>query len=133
MKALITREKSDDKQTLGKFQLTDSGNVIFDCFTLELDWEDNKKQKSCIPKGKYKVVPRKSPKFGNHFHILNVPNRDYILIHAGNYHTQILGCVLVGQSVTDINNDGYKDVTASKITLNKILALSPNGFELEIK
>ena len=40
--------------------------------------------------------------------------------------------MLVGQTLTDINADGYKDVTSSKNTLKNILKLAPNGFELEI-
>jgi hypothetical protein len=132
MKALIKRFEYSDKQTLGTLVIYDKGEIIYTCYTLELPDLDNASQISCIPKGDYKVVPRTSAKFKDHFHITNVPNREYILIHGGNYYTQIRGCVLVGKTLTDINNDGYKDVTSSKNTLNKILELAPNGFELEI-
>ena len=100
--------------------------------TLELEWKDNQQQVSCIPTGCYKVVRRWSEKYKHHWHILDVPNRSYILIHSGNYHTQILGCVLVGNNHTDINGDGYRDVTSSKNTMKKLLNILPNKFDLDI-
>ena len=59
--------------------------------------------------------------------------RSLILIHIGNYYTQTNGCVLVGKAIADINDDGNMDVTNSKDTLQKLLKVAPNGFELEIQ
>lgn len=133
MRAQITRMTQTTKQTLGEFVLLDdTGKAIYRCKTLELPWRNNARQKSCIPTGVYDVVPRQSPKFAKHYHVLNVPNRDWILIHTGNYHTQILGCILVGASLADINGDGQLDVTNSRITLNSILTMAPKGFKLTI-
>jgi len=132
MQANIKRFSADAKQTLGEFTLTDNGNEIFRCKTLELPWLNNATQKSCIPTGTYKVVPRTSAKFKNHFHVTDVTGRSYILIHAGNYFTDILGCILVGDAHKDVNGDGFRDVVNSKNTLNKLLDLAPNGFELSI-
>ena len=133
MEATIKRIKYQEKQTLGEFTLFKDGHEIFNCKTLELPDLDNAFQKSHIPKGTYKVVPRTSIKFKNHFHILDVPNRTYILIHAGNYYTDILGCILVGDSFAYINKDSYLDVTNSVKTLKRLLELSPKGFKLTIK
>lgn len=134
MKAILNRKLSQDKQTLGTLELFDNTNKkIFECKTLELPWLNNKKQKSCIPKGTYTVVTRKSPKYGSHFHVINVDNRDMILIHSGNYFTDILGCILVGDSLKEINKDGYLDVLNSKITLSKIVKLASSGFTLKIQ
>lgn len=133
MKARIIRLTKTAKQTLGVFTLyNEKGDEIYRCKTLELPWEDNQRQKSCIPTGEYNVTARTSVKFAKHFHIQDVSNRDYILIHSGNYHTQILGCVLVGAELKDLNGDGEKDVTSSRVTLNKILSLAPKGFKLTI-
>ena len=123
----LVRYKCDSKQTLGKLYCDG-----FELHTLELDWDNNNSRTSCIPQGKYKVVGRTSPKYGKHFWVTNVPNRDYILFHTGNYHSQILGCVLVGTGLSDINKDGYLDVTNSKGAMQKLLDKYPNGFELEI-
>lgn len=130
MRAIIHRTQKGDKQTLGELSLYDNSGKVLDCKTLELPWKDNQRQISCIPPGTYIVVPRNSPKFSDHFHVTNVPGRSYILIHPGNYHTQIQGCILVGRDHIDINGDGDKDVTASKDTLHDLLMLAPGGFEL---
>lgn len=134
MRATITRQSHEEKQTLGELSLFDNNETeIFKCKTLELPWLNNATQKSCIPTGSYKVVPRTSHKFKKHFHVTEVHGRSYILIHAGNYHWDILGCILVGDSLKDINNDGIRDILNSKNTLNKLLSLAPDGFELCIE
>ena len=134
MKAVITREKHSDKQTLGTLILRDDeGNKLFMCKTLELPWNENKKNESCIPLGNYKVSTRQSAKYNKHYHIEDVSGRSLILIHIGNYYTQTRGCVLVGKAIADIDGDSYKDVTNSKDTLQKLLKVAPNGFELEIQ
>lgn len=128
----IIRKKHQDKQTLGSMLVLDGHETVFECKTLELPWKDNQRRVSCIPTGRYAVKKRWSKKFKHHFHIQGVDGRDWILIHSGNYHTQILGCVLVGASHVDINNDGYKDVTSSGKTMKKLLDVMPNEFYLEI-
>jgi hypothetical protein len=55
-----------------------------------------------------------------------------ILIHSGNFYTDILGCILVGDSYGDINHDGIKDVLNSKKTLAEIAKILPQSFSLEI-
>ena len=134
MRAIIIRQQQFCNQTLGTLELFDTtGKSIFSCKTLELPWLENQKQKSCIPKGTYKVTARSSPKFGSHFYVTNVPSRDLILIHHGNYNTDIQGCILVGSGHTDINGDKILDITSSKVTMQKLLKIAPNGFELEIR
>lgn len=64
--------------------------------TCEDVWRDNQRSISCIPKGTYKVVLHNSPKHGRCYHILDVPGRSEILIHAGNTHRDTEGCILVG-------------------------------------
>lgn len=124
----LNRFKGDAKQTLG--ELLFEGKEV--AKTLELAWNNNNNRVSCIPTGCYKVVRRKSAKYGNHFHITNVPKRDFILIHNANYHYQLLGCIAVGREHVDINKDGYLDVTQSKDTMAKLLKLLPLEFELII-
>jgi len=125
---ILKRFEYSDKQTLGHLLIN---GVYFK--TLELGWHDNKKRVSCIPKGTYDVVKRNSPKYGAHFHILNVPNRDYILIHHGNFYTDILGCILVGTQHTDINGDGLRDVVNSKVAMAQLNKLLPDSFKLTIE
>ena len=124
----IKRQESCEKQTLGTLYY--EGKEV--CKTLELPWLENQRRVSCIPKGTYKVVKRYSQKYKHHFHILDVENRDWILIHHGNYYTDILGCILVGKSHTDINGDGLLDVTSSVATMKILNDLLPDNFELVI-
>ena len=132
-KLIINRLVKSDKQTTGVgLVISGYSDIEYTFKTLELPWKNNEKRVSCIPTGTYKVVRRWSEKYKDHFLILDVDNRSYILIHQGNYHTQILGCILVGKDHVDINQDGYKDVTSSVATLKKLLELMEDEFTLII-
>ena len=128
--------KDNEKQSLGLLSILDSeGCSKWGCHTLELAWRNNKVRVSCIPEGTYKVTRRWSNKYKWHWHIQGVDGRTYILIHPGNFFYQILGCILVGKSHTDIDGDGLRDVTSSKATmaeLNRQLA-GVQQFELQIR
>lgn len=124
MKILIERADYGDKQTIGKLYLLNSLNeVIEEFWSLELPNKDNQRRISCIPEGVYKARKHKSPKHGLSLWLQDVPNRSEILIHKGNYHTDILGCILIGSDLADINRDGYLDVTNSKNSINKLMSL----------
>ena len=118
--AEIRRIKDNGIQTLGEFKMFLGNALVFQCKTLELPWKDNQKRVSCIPKGEYRVEPYSSAKYPAVYEIKDVPGRSYILIHAGNTYLDILGCVLVGSSFTDINGDGEQDVIQSRDTLKKL-------------
>lgn len=57
---------------------------LYSCYTIELDWKDNKRNISCIPANIYNIELIKSPKFKEVLHVKDVPNRSGILIHKGN-------------------------------------------------
>ena len=110
-----------EKQTIGIFSLLVEGSVKVRGVTLELPWKDNKKDQSCIPEGVYDLEVYDSAKFGRCLHVLDVPGRDGVLIHAGNYTRDTHGCILPGSQFTDLDGDGLTDVTASKSTLSEIM------------
>lgn len=132
MEAILTRQKHEEKQTLGQLEFS-RGPLTFRCKTLELPWKDNKRNISCIPTGTYKVKKHFSASHALCFSILNVPNRTHILIHAGNKYSEIRGCILVGASFGDIDGDGVIDVRNSRQTLKEFLDAATEEFELEIK
>lgn len=133
MRIEINRISKTSHQSLGILTIFDKHNFPFwECRTLELPDKDNQNRISCIPEGEYKVIKRTSPGRGKHFHILKVPNRTYILIHSANYVEQLLGCVAVGLSHTDINGDGWRDVTHSKKTMKDLIKILPENFKLKI-
>ena len=99
----------------------------FECFTLENPYLDNKNNISCIPTGFYQWRLRDGVLEGSkyeylHPHIMDVPNRNWILIHKGNYPKDTLGCILVGSSI------GVDAVWNSKEAFDKLMSkLSEDG------
>jgi len=121
-----------DLQTLGRLYLYDGVNQIFTSVTLELPDKGNKKNVSRIPSGTYKVKKRTSKKFGHHFHITDVPNRSVVLVHPGNYYKDTEGCILLGQRFADIDKDKQLDVVMSRPTVERLLEITPNSFDITI-
>ncbi|GGD35401.1 DUF5675 family protein [Flavobacterium orientale] len=73
-------------------KLTCDGQLV--CYTIELPWNDNARQVSCIPEGEYFIEKRYSSKYRWHMEVKGVPNRDYILFHAANHAlTELKGCI----------------------------------------
>ena len=118
--AILTRFWDDGVQTLGVMNAFMGKDHLMQCKTLELAWNDNESQISCIPNGEYSVIPYSSPSKGTVYLLENVENRSMIEIHVGNYYTDILGCILVGDNFAYINSDKEADVTNSKNTFNKL-------------
>ena len=140
-KLLIKRFKDDGKQTQGRASLFNGHEKQLDFVTLEPPWLNNAIGKSCIPAGTYTVKQRWSPKYGNHFIIEGTSPREWVLFHVGNYigsknpktgTPDSTGCILVGNAFVDLNRDGLLDISASGLTMQKLLKLAPEGFILEI-
>lgn len=132
MKGILNRLVSEDKQTLGRFVLYDELKPVFDCAVLELPDRQNQNNISNICSGVYKAKRRWSAKYGWHYHIIDVEGRELILIHFGNYYRDTRGCILFGNDFTDIDGDGYRDVTSSKKTMNRLLEIAPDEFKILI-
>ena len=125
--------ESTEKERLGVGSVIDErGNVVFTFCTLELPYKNNQRQISSIDLGKYRVRKRFSEKYGNHFELISVKNRDKILIHVANFVRELKGCIAVGSAHKDIDNDGTKDLINSRKTLNKLNTIMPYEFELII-
>ena len=135
MKAVLIRLKqlSNHKQTCGRFIMLDyDGNIAFQCASLELPWVSNLPDVSCIPSGTYDVNKKVSPKFGKDtFSVNRVPGRSHILLHPGNFTSDIEGCILLGERFSDLNNDEITDVINSRKTVNKLKSMA-DLFELTI-
>jgi hypothetical protein len=114
--------------TLGA--LIDPQNRLF-CFTLEEPDKGNQRKISCIPTGTYKVVKHNSAKYQDVWRLLDVPNRDGILIHSGNTTNDIEGCILVGERFGMIKDKPA--VLDSRAALSRLRMAIPDGFNLTIK
>ena len=92
MKLALLRDQPDTICTLGTLY-TDG---VFECYTLEPPLTGN--GVVAIPEGIFPVILAWSKHFQKVVpHLLNVPGRQYIEIHWGNYVTNTLGCILVGE------------------------------------
>jgi hypothetical protein len=92
VKLRLFRFYQDSECTLGVL----SGEGLPPIYTIERPWLDNKRKVSCIPTGTYTCVPHNGTRFKNVWRLENVPNRDAILIHAGNTVDDVIGCVAIG-------------------------------------
>lgn len=115
----IKRHQQNENQTIGSIDLLDNeNNLLFSSVSLERGWNENKTDISCVPLGTYKAVFEYSNKFKTSlWELKNVPNRSECKFHAANYWYQLNGCIALGLQVTDINNDGFVDITKSKSTM----------------
>jgi hypothetical protein len=108
----------DDKQTLSDLIVYDNAHKLFRCQILE--------PRDCIAAGEYFYHARFSDKHKRHLIIRTADGGhpagwEWVLCHIGNYYDDTEGCQLPGKGFTDINNDGYRDVTSSAITLSNLI------------
>jgi hypothetical protein len=129
----ITREKSEDYGTFGILAIDDTVETFI---TLELPDRDNKPGKSRISAGSYLCIKNTGKKGG--FRVLDVPGRDDILIHVGNFagdtskgcRSDVEGCILVGTKRGKLN--GQTAVLNSRIAMKRLGELLQVPFNLII-
>ena len=132
MRAVLIRFSDNGFESLGRLLVFDGMDQTFSCFTLEPPWKDNEHEVSCIPPGHYRVESRYSAKFGDHLAVHGVPDRTAILVHVGNFRSDTSGCILVGDSISDINGDGQPDIIKSRATLHRLVTLLTGPMALDI-
>ncbi len=94
----IDRKLKNDSCTQG--YLIVNGEAM--AYTLELPDKNNANYVSSIPKNTYSAKIRTDGDLGWRVELLDVPNRENIQLHIGNYTRQIKGCILIGTKV-DLN------------------------------
>lgn len=105
-----------DKSIKGVLQIVSCKNedeILFECDTLELRWNNNLRSKSCVRTGKYGIGKRKRSRFlptykkryghDGIYGLNDVDGRSHILIHTGNKPEHTKGCILPG------TDEGKKD------------------------
>lgn len=131
MKAVISRTYGKF-ETRGSLFVLDGHELLYRCKTLELPSNGNQRNVSCIPEGVYDVVKIESPKRGTVFFVQDVPGRDSILIHVGNYTTDTQGCIIPGSYFEDLNEDSHIDIAESTKAMKMLLQILPDEFKLHI-
>jgi Family of unknown function (DUF5675) len=86
-------------------------------YTIELPWLDNLTQISCIPEGRYELVKRWSPKFNRHLQVMNVSQRESILIHPANdaMH-ELKGCIAPVSLITGVGKGSSSRLALETLT-----------------
>jgi hypothetical protein len=112
--------------TLGVLCINDDPAFV----TLEDAWRDNERMISCIPQGRYAVKLHRSPKFGTTYQVMDVPQRDHILIHAGNTHKNTNGCILLGMQYGKIEHESA--VLASRSAFLQFMDRMGNAPEAQL-
>ncbi|WP_265822521.1 DUF5675 family protein [Geovibrio ferrireducens] len=112
----IQRLEQTDTHTLGVLMI----DGIVTAMTLEDPDNGNQRNISCIPAGEYEAVRHTSPKFGETFHVQNVPGRSEIIFHAGNTHNDTRGCILLGARPS-YNAKGERFISDSRIAMSSFL------------
>ena len=132
MKATLQR-RYEPLQTIGIFKMwNDDGEKVFESYSMELPWKDNKSFISCIPEGSYKCEITSSPTYGVVFEVKGVKDRSHVLIHPLNYVTQSEACIGLGKKLVDLNNDNLNDISDSRKTVQELQSLC-NQFTLTIQ
>lgn len=133
---ILKREKFFKTHTLGTLKVVMDGEIVGAFHTLERPWLDNKPCVSCIPLGGYGIEEWDSENHPNTFHVKNVSDRSYILIHSGNLVKHSKGCILLGMSRADIDGDGNQDIGRSKeamLHLNSLIRGVRDNVKLKIE
>jgi len=122
------------RETISNIIATRDMEMIYSCYLMELSWQFNQTNISCIPVGTYTLQKlESSPAFDYpHFEVLNVPGRSGIKWHVANYAKQLRGCGAPGQKLADLDQDGLIDVTSSGNALRELLSILPDETELII-
>lgn len=102
--------------------------------TLEDPWNDNKKDVSCIPSGRYNCIKiyRKNKRYYTYL-LLDVPGRTEIMFHPGNTKDDTWGCILIGEEFGKIKDKPA--LIASKRGFNEFMQKmkQKNSFIIEIR
>jgi len=133
---LILKRTYNADSTTSSMSGFKNGTKVISQYAIELPWRDNKNKVSCIPEGVYDCIIWNSPSKGKCFKVLNVPGRDSILIHKGNYVFGIkidsLGCILPAMLFADVNADGHIDGVSSGLAMDELFSSMPDKFKLII-
>jgi hypothetical protein len=91
----------------------------FECFTVERPWNNNQRNISCIPTGRYHMTlgthRRNTPDTSDDYpayELHGVPGRSLIKVHVGNTINDIKGCIALGTNLGYV--DGHWAVGSSQ-------------------
>lgn len=131
----LDRQQTSPMGTFGRLFLPQA-----ELFTGELPWRDNRPGVSCIPEGDYPCRWSVSGRYGHIYGVFDVPDRQYIRLHNGNFCgdrevgllSHVEGCILLGQAFGRIQ--GQQAILLSRPALSQFHAiLAEQPFTLEVR
>ena len=128
-KAELLRLEKGEQGTFGVLRL--DGTVF--CVTLEPPDRGNQHNVSCIPDGAFSCRKVESPRFGTTYQVMEVPDKEHILFHAGNLATDTQGCILLGRNYGRL--EGERGVLQSSLAFRDFMAelAGEPGFALNVR
>ena len=135
MDLILKRTKFNDA-VMGVLSVLGQDNPVW--HTLELPDKDNQRGISCIEEGAYIVKPYSSDKNKDIWKVQDVHGRTNILIHIGNFTSEIKGCILIGTDAGYMYNKDTgnieKSVKSSGAAIQELREVTnyPNKFNLLI-
>ncbi len=86
------------------------------CHTIELPWRNNRQRISCIPEGRYRLVRQQYHRHGEQLGLIHVPQREAILIHAGNdAQGDLQGCIAPVTTLTGVGRGIHSQQALQKL------------------
>ena len=139
MNLMLDSFKTSKGGVLGRL-FTDTGDMV--AVTLEHAYESGiEGYAPKVPAGTYHCVRgthqlHKGDGLGDPFEtfeVTGVPGHTGILFHKGNFNKDSAGCILVGTSFADIDQDGYLDVAGSVAAFTRFMVLTAGVDEFELR
>jgi len=124
---LVRRTEFTGEHTCGLFYI----DGVITGFTIEPPWKNNAIFVSCIPPGDYILRPGTSPRVGECLRVENVPHREGILFHAGNFASETHGCILPGLRIGFMG--GERCVFNSRKAMHKLFAFTGHDPDASFK
>ena len=104
MRPIIELIRLEENDVYGTFGVLRIQKRVF-CVTLEPADRLNAPNISSIPAQQYLCNRVSSPKFGETFEVMDVPERTSVLFHAGNAVKDTLGCIILAQHYGKLKGD----------------------------
>ncbi|WP_211828681.1 DUF5675 family protein [Kistimonas asteriae] len=122
---LLTLERSYLPHcTIGELHVPGGGTY----YTIEPAWRQNQSYVSCIPEGIYDCQPHNGKKYKNVWVLADVPDRSFILFHAGVRVKHTKGCVLTGKALSEKT---YTLVDSDQ-AIDELRQILPDRFQVRI-
>ncbi len=104
MNPILELIRLEEVHRYGTFGVLKISKEVF-CVTLEPPDRLNEAFMSSIPAQQYRCHKIKSPKFGATWRVADVPGRDNILFHPGNFGNHTTGCIILAEHFGKLRGD----------------------------